>query len=336
MNLFRPEPGGALWLLRNELRLFWRKGDKKTSLRAVLSQSPSAGRILPLIFRPLSEVVPPPPLGSAPMEALALAATSVMIAFIATLIISQGLQRTIEAIYLRNDLDLLLSAPLKGWTILIVRSAGVAISTLPLYVFLLGPPILWLTLLNSPLWLTAIPTVLALAFGGTGVALLLVTVLFRLIGPKRTRIAAQILSLVIGAAIFILFQLPNFNRRFREIDEDEMLEGFEALQVDADAFYFFPRAPSQATPLQCCSSRSSAPVCSRSASGSFPAASSRTQPPSQPWSRAATRPRSHRAACAPACSPQSSARSCASSFATPSSSRVSACRSSTSSPSPIS
>ncbi len=241
MNLFRPEPGGALWLLRNELRLFWRKGDKKTSLRAVLV-AVAVGWLgfSWLIFRPLSEVVPPPPLGSAPMEALALAAISVMIAFIATLIISQGLQRTIEAIYLRNDLDLLLSAPLKGWTILIVRSAGVAISTLPLYAFLLGPPILWLTLLNSPLWLTAIPTVLALAFGGTGVALLLVTVLFRLIGPKRTRIAAQILSLVIGAAIFILFQLPNFNRRFREIDEDEMLEGFEALQVDADAFYFFP------------------------------------------------------------------------------------------------
>lgn len=241
MNLFRPEPGGALWLLRNELRLFWRKGDKKTSLRVVLIVAGLAWLGFSwLIFRPLSDIIPPPPLGSDSIQALALAAISVMIAFIATLIISQGLQRTIEAIYLRNDLDLLLSAPLKGWTILIVRSAGVAISTLPLYAFLLGPPILWLTLLNSPLWLTAIPTVLALAFGGTGIALLLVTVLFRLIGPKRTRIAAQILSLLIGAAIFILFQLPNFNRRFREIDEDEMLEGFEALQIDADAFYFFP------------------------------------------------------------------------------------------------
>ena len=59
MNLFRPEPGGALWLLRNELRLFWRKGDKKTSLRAVLV-AVAVGWLgfSWLIFRPLSEVVP--------------------------------------------------------------------------------------------------------------------------------------------------------------------------------------------------------------------------------------------------------------------------------------
>lgn len=241
MTLFKPEPGGALWLLRNELRLFWRKGEKKTSLRLVLIGVTIGWLALSwVMFRPLSAVIPPPPLGSETLEAVALAGVSIVLAFIATLIVSQGLQRTIEAIYLRNDLDLLLSAPLKGWTILIVRSASVAISTLPLYAFLLGPPILWLSIFNSPLWLTAIPTVLALAFGGTGIALLLVTVLFRLIGPKRTRIAAQILSLLIGATIFILFQLPNFNRRFREVDEDDVLEQFETLNLDADALYFLP------------------------------------------------------------------------------------------------
>ncbi len=242
MNFLKPEPGGALWLLKNELRLFWRKGDGKKSMRLVLVVAALGWLGLSwLIFRPLAEIIPPPPLGSTSNDAIALAAISVIIAFISTLIVSQGLQRTIEAIYLRNDLDLLLSAPLKAWTILIVRSAGVAISTLPLYSFLLGPPILWLSILNSPIWLTAVPTILALAFGGTGIALLLVTVLFRLIGPKRTRIAAQLLSLLIGAAIFILFQLPNFSRRFREnVGEEEVLERFEALNINADALYFLP------------------------------------------------------------------------------------------------
>lgn len=242
MNLLKPAPGGALWLLKNELRLFWRKGDGKKSMRIVLVIAALAWLgISWLIFRPLSEIIPPPPLGDAPTDAMALAAISIVIAFISTLIVSQGLQRTIEAIYLRNDLDLLLSAPLKAWTILIVRSAGVAISTLPLYAFLIGPPILWLSIFNSPIWLTAVPTIVALAFGGTGVALLLVTVLFRLIGPKRTRIAAQLLSLLIGATIFILFQLPNFSRRFREdVDEDQILERFEALNINPDAPYFLP------------------------------------------------------------------------------------------------
>lgn len=242
MSLLRPQPGGALWLLRNELRLFWRRGDSKKSMRIVLIVAGLGWLGLSwMIFRPLSQVIPPPPLGNETIDGVALAAISVIIAFIFTLIVSQGLQRTIEAIYLRNDLDLLLSAPLKGWTILIVRSAGVAISTLPLYAFLIGPPILWLTILNSPVWLTAVPTILALAFGGTGIALLLVTVLFRLIGPKRTRIAAQLLSLLIGAAIFILFQLPNFSRRFREdIGDDEVLERFQALNIDADVLYLLP------------------------------------------------------------------------------------------------
>ena len=68
---------------------------------------------------------------------------------------------------------------------------------------MLGPPLLWMAVFSSPLWLSALVVLASLAFAATGIALLIVTGLFRLIGPKRTRVLAQVISALAGAAVFL-------------------------------------------------------------------------------------------------------------------------------------
>src|ERR1700759_2547168 len=134
-------PGSALWLMGAELRLYWRRGRMRPKSGLI-----ALGIILAawltlsfFLFRAIGPSIPPPPLGHDPVDGLALAGVSVAAFFIASVMVSQAILGAVEAIYTRNDLDLLLSSPLSPWTVLVVRSAAIAIGALPLYAGLLGP-----------------------------------------------------------------------------------------------------------------------------------------------------------------------------------------------------
>lgn len=237
------KPGSIPWLMSHELRLFWRRGQASSKSGWLL-----AGFILAVwlvisffMFQGLAPRLPPPPYLNGPADGLALAAIGVAIAFIGSIMVSGAALAAVDAIYTRNDLDLLLSSPLPAWRILAVRSAAIAIAALPVYVGMLGPPLLWLSVFSSPLWLSAIVFLLTLAFAATGVALLIVTGLFRLIGPKRTRVLAQIFSAVAGASIFIGFQLLNLNRRGEDgISQNEVIRTILSLDLDPNAWWQAP------------------------------------------------------------------------------------------------
>jgi ABC-2 type transport system permease protein len=154
--------------------------------------------------------------------------------------VSQSILRAVDAIYTRNDLDLLLSSPLPPWTVLIVRSAAIAIGALPLYAGILGPPVIGLAVFNSPLWLSALFGLVALAFASAGVALLIVTGLFRLIGPKRTRMVAQVVSALTGAAVFLSFQYMNLSQRGQRGDSSAMAQWVSQLHIDPYAWWLAP------------------------------------------------------------------------------------------------
>ena len=146
-----------------------------------------------------------------------------------------------EAIYTRNDLDLLLSSPVSPWRVLVVRSSAIAVSALPLYAGMLGPPLLWMAVFSSPLWLSALVVLASLAFAAAGIALLIVTALFRMIGPKRTRVLAQVISALAGAAVFLAFQLFNVNTRGGErMNQQDMIEMIRRLDLDPQAWWLFP------------------------------------------------------------------------------------------------
>lgn len=237
------KPGSIGWLMAHELRLFWRRGKMNSRSGLIIIGLVLAAWMAMsfFLFRSIGPAIPPPPFLNGPGDGLALTAIGVVIAFIGSVMVSGAILAAVEAIYTRNDLDLLLSSPLSPWRVLVVRSSAIAVGALPLYAGILGPPLLWLSIFSSPLWLSAIVVLATLAFAATGIALLIVTGLFRLIGPKRTRVLAQVISAVAGAAVFLAFQLLNINTRGGErMTQEEMMAMIAGLNLDPQAWWLFP------------------------------------------------------------------------------------------------
>lgn len=237
------KPGSIRWLMGHELRLFWRRG----------KMNPRSGIILValmlgiwslasyFVFMKIGPLIPPPPFDDGPAHGLALGAVSVMIAFMGSVMMSGAILASVEAIYTRNDLDLLLSTPISAWRILVVRSSAIAIGAMPLYAGLLGPPLLWMALFSSPLWLSAIVFIVTLAFVATSIALLIVTALFRLIGPRNTRVLAQILSALAGAAVFLTFQYFNVTSRGDgAMTPEQTAQLIQTWNIDPHVWWLFP------------------------------------------------------------------------------------------------
>jgi ABC-2 type transport system permease protein len=237
------KPGGIRWLMGHELRLFWRRGkvNPRTGVILLILLLGLWSTASFFIFMRLGPMIPPPPFDDGPAAGLALTVVDVVIAFMGSVMISGAILAAVEAIYTRNDLDLLLSSPISAWRILVVRASAIALRAMPLYAGMLGPPLLWMTIFSSPLWLSGIVVIITLAFMGTGFALLIVTGLFRLLGPKRTRVLAQIFSAIAGAAIFLSFQYFNVTTRGEgAMTPQQTAELIQRLNIQPDVWWLFP------------------------------------------------------------------------------------------------
>jgi ABC-2 type transport system permease protein len=106
--------------------------------------------------------------------------------------LSQAMESVTRAFYTRSDLDLLLSSPAQAPKIFAVRIATIALSVMAMAALLAGPFINVPAAEGCAHWLRAYGAVAAIAVG-------LTTALFRTIGPRRTRLVAQIVAAVIGA-----------------------------------------------------------------------------------------------------------------------------------------
>jgi ABC-2 type transport system permease protein len=82
-----------------------------------------------------------------------------------------------------------------------------AISVALMAVLLASPFINVLAARGGPRWLGAYGVVLAVGFAAAALAVALTIALFKTIGPKRTRLVAQVLAAVIGAAFVIGLQV---------------------------------------------------------------------------------------------------------------------------------
>lgn len=209
MSLPTLRAGSALWLLRHELRLYvFRMGGKQAKRRgpsvatlivmglALLGLHAFAWTILPALGGELDTRAPPLVIGVTLLFALAF-----------SMMLSQGLKASIEVLFERGDLDLLLSSPLPSRSIFIVRLAANVIGTASLYLFLLAPFANVGLLIGQPRWLAIYPTVLGAAAVAASLSMLLTLGLVRLIGIRRTRVAAQVLGALVGALFFLLSQV---------------------------------------------------------------------------------------------------------------------------------
>jgi ABC-2 type transport system permease protein len=120
-----------------------------------------------------------------------------------SLLMSQAMESVTRAFYARSDLDLILSSPAAARKIFAVRIGAMALSVI-LMAALLGAPIInVLVLRGGARWIGAYGVVVAMGATAAALAVAMTVALFRLIGPKRTRLAAQVVAAVI-AAVFII------------------------------------------------------------------------------------------------------------------------------------
>jgi ABC-2 type transport system permease protein len=200
-------PGSSLWLLRHELRMAWfgaavnaggrrRMGWASIAVWALVWGMLHVGAFLLLRKLPAGGVLPP----------TVAIATSLAVMVIATFMLSSSLKASVMTLFERGDLDLLLSSPLPSRSIFVVRLLGVILSGAALYLFLFGPLVHVGVALGQFGWTGVYVVIVAMATLMGCLGMLLTLALVRLLGARRTRVLAQVLSAIAGALIFLLSQ----------------------------------------------------------------------------------------------------------------------------------
>jgi ABC-2 type transport system permease protein len=124
-----------------------------------------------------------------------------------SLLLSQAMESVTRAFYTRSDLDLILTSPFSARKVFAVRMVRIAASVTAIAMLLAAPFINVLALFGGIRWFAAYGAVAAMGAVAAAFAVVLTIALFRTIGAKRTRLIAQIVAAVIGAAFVIGLQI---------------------------------------------------------------------------------------------------------------------------------
>ncbi len=120
-----------------------------------------------------------------------------------TVMLSQSLEAVTRIYYGRSDLDLVLSSPASSQRLFAVRAGSVMLTSVIFAALLASPLINMLALFEGPRWLAAYGVVIAMGAVSTALSVGITMALFRLVGPRRTRLISQIVAAIIGAGFVI-------------------------------------------------------------------------------------------------------------------------------------
>lgn len=202
-------PASLPWLAAHELRLAWRDvmammtGGHRTRLVGWVIGGGAVFSLMLLIawfsIRPWVEA-------GILIDKQTLVLISGMGLLFWTVTLSQALEAVTRVYYGRSDLDLILSSPASSARLFAVRAATVFVSTATLGLLLISPLVFALVAQDGPRWLSAFLALLALAALSVALAMAMTRLLFRIAGPRRTRLIAQIVAGIVGAGFVIGIQ----------------------------------------------------------------------------------------------------------------------------------
>jgi len=195
-------PGSVVWFARHDIRLAMMTGGRRRRLRGVIGAA--------VVFFVFLHVVAYWTVGlhaKAVADKATLVPVTVSILLSWLLMVSQAMESATRAFYSRSDLELILAAPANVEKLFAVRIGAVAVSVALMALPLAAPFINVLIVLGGWRWLGAYGLILAMGAAATALAVVLTVALFRAVGPKRTRLFAQIIAAVIGAAFVIGLQI---------------------------------------------------------------------------------------------------------------------------------
>src|SRR3989440_4339355 len=204
-------PGSLTWFANHELRLAWRDWlGMMTAGRRGRERIVASAVAIFLAFAHLFAwyfVARYVNVGTEPDKpALVVITGTVLLSW--SLLMSQAMESVTRAFYARSDLDLILSSPTVARKVFAVRIGAMALSVI-LMAALLGAPIINVAIARGGArWLGAYGVVIAMGATAAAGAIAVTIALFRTIGPKRTRLAAQIVAAVIAAVVIFRFEGP--------------------------------------------------------------------------------------------------------------------------------
>ena len=198
------------WFARHEIRLAWRewlammtggrKGRKRTALIGLLL-------FAAIMHLPAYAVIGRFADLQAPLDKSSLIVITATVFLAWALMLSQAIESVTRVFYARADLDLIMSSPARLANVFSVRIAAIALSVIAMALLLSTPFVDVLVIGGGIRWFAAYGVVAAIGLSAAAVAIAVTIVLFHLIGPSRTRLAAQILAAIIGAGFVIALQV---------------------------------------------------------------------------------------------------------------------------------
>jgi ABC-2 type transport system permease protein len=221
------------WFARHELRLAWRewlammtagrRGRKRAAIIGLIG-------FAAIMHLPAYAVIGRFADLQAPLDKPTLIVMSATIMLAWALMLSQAIESVTRVFYARADLDLIMSSPVTLANVFSVRIAAIALSVTAMALLLSTPFVDVLVIGGGIRWLSAFGVVVAIGLSAAAVAIAVTIMLFRLIGPSRTRLVAQILAAIIGAGFVIALQIA-------AILSYGTLSRFAVLTSDAAAAY---------------------------------------------------------------------------------------------------
>jgi ABC-2 type transport system permease protein len=236
--------GSLPWFANHELRLAWRDWlSMMTAGRRGRERIVAIALTIFIVFAHLLAwyfVARYVNVGTDPDKpALVVITGTVLLAW--SLLMSQAMESVTRAFYARSDLDLILSSPAAARKIFAVRIGAMALSVI-LMAALLGAPLINVLIARGGAhWFGAYGVVVAMGATAAAGAVALTVLLFRLIGPRRTRLAAQIVAAVIAAVFIIGLQVAAILShgtlsRMVFLESDTLV----ALVPEIDSFVWWP------------------------------------------------------------------------------------------------
>jgi len=197
------------WFARHEIRLAWREwlammtGGRRGRRRAAIIGMLA---LAALMHVPAYAVIGRyASLASPDKSALIVITATILLAW--GLMLSQAIESVTRVFYARADLDLIMSSPVALTKIFAVRLAAVALSVTAMALLFATPFIDVLLLGGGARWLAGYGVVAAIGLTAAAVAIAVTIAMFRTIGPRRTRLVAQILAAIVGAGFVIALQV---------------------------------------------------------------------------------------------------------------------------------
>jgi ABC-2 type transport system permease protein len=197
------------WFARHEIRLAWREWLAMMTAGRFRKRGAMIGLlVLALIMHlPAYAVIGRFADLQAPLDKSSLIVITATIFLAWALMLSQAIESVTRVFYARADLDLIMSSPVALANVFSVRIVAIALSVIAMALLLATPFIDVLVIGGGARWFSAYGVVAAIGLSAAAIAIAVTIVLFRLIGPARTRLVAQILAAIIGAGFVIALQI---------------------------------------------------------------------------------------------------------------------------------